>query len=144
MNLFLITMSRSIKKINPKATMSYSFIRGLQFYEVKSDITFYVGIFVNYLIIGTKKEQISKLLYNLIIRSRTNFINSLQAPNFSKPLLDRFTFNVFVNLQKVFENSILPQLAIEQGVKLHGLKNLFLNVNIRDNAVHSVLNLYFK
>ena len=134
----------SLKKVYPKTTYHSTFIRGYRFYKVKSFISFYVGIFNTYIIIGTKEKRISSVIKNMLLRRKTGFRGSLKSKIFAKRLEDNSTINFFLNLEKIFGNSILPSLVISRGIILKSLKNLFFSSNITERSVHSILRLYFK
>jgi hypothetical protein len=141
---FVGKIVRSLKKTYAKTKYSTTFIRGYRFYKVKSIVSFYVGIFNNYIIIGTKEKTISETIKNMLFRRKTGFKTSLRSKGFAKMLENENTLNFFLNLEKIFDNSILPPLAMSKGIILKSLKNLFFSSNFTKKTVHTIFRLYFK
>lgn len=144
LNLALLRLKSNIKKIDPSASVSVTLIRGMSFYHIKSRLNIYIGMFNRYILIGTQKEALSKLIWNMLTWQKTGFQQSLRAPEFTERLKNKTVLSFYVNLERVFSNSILPPLVKEYGVNLMSLKNLYFSSRMENNHINSIFRLYFK
>jgi len=135
---------KNAKKINPGATYSIISLNGVNFYSVKLKKMMLIGIFNNYILIGTNKTTIENVIKSMTARKQTGFLKSLQAKNFTERLNKGAGLNFFINLQKVFKNSIITPLVRANGILLDNLKNFYISSGYYDGAISTTISLFFK